>query len=1096
MLPQTASDAHCELDDFLEAYETAQAEQGTADLADFLPATDHPQYGAILRELVRVDMEYACRRGEPVALAEYVQRFPTLADDPRALEDIAFEEKRLRAQTAAVAESGPEMNWGDQTDSAGFLSQLMAQREREIAREGQTGSSLVEAARSYRHFRSQAGRAESVETWANSFTENNAHVRLFGELHRSDPAAAKRLAEAAVRMPAVGSEFLGFRLVAELGEGAFARVYLAEQPDLANRWVALKVAPDLHGEPQRLAQLQHTHIVPVYSTHRVGPLQAVCMPYFGSMTLADLVRDLEGRVSLPLSGKAVVSTLRERKHATLRDTARATVANRRPGTLVQLPSPDEDLKCAQAPPSEVEAVAGLQVMEGRTYIQTVLTLGLQLADGLAHAHERGILHRDLKPANVLLTDDGQPMLLDFNLAEDTKRAGDAARASIGGTLPYMAPEHLEAFQGGRRTVDARSDVYALGVILYELLTGRHPFPLRRGALDDVLPLFIADRQEPLPDPRRINPAISPAIASLLRHCLEPDPAQRYQSAGQLREDLERHLAHLPLRYALEPSWFERFAKYRRRHPRLTSSLTVGSAAAAVLLVLALAFVGRGRRLAQLEALEDRQIFREEMKAVQYVLNAQAVDRDNLHAGLDECRRVLSRYAVLDNPAWIDQPASALLPAEERERLRQDVGELLLLLARSTELTATPTDAKPLQVALVLNTQAEASYGSEQAPRALWAQRADLLERLGKPNEARQLVAKAVSVALRTARDHYLVATEHAAHGRFRDAIPFLDEATRLDPQSYWAWFLLGYCHDGLARDGKAEACYTTCVALAPRSPWAYFNRGVVYLRQQDHRRAVADFDRVLQLRPEMSDAYVNRALARQGLKRFTAAAQDLTRALELGTAHTRVYFLRARARELAGDREGAAQDRAEGLRREPADEKSWIARGVVRLGHDNEGALGDFSQALQLNPRSRAALQNKAHVLAERLDRTAEAVTVLEAAAAHYPDAASVFASRGVLQARLGRRRAAHADAEAALRRDGGPATLYQVAGIYALTSKLEPEDCRDALRLLSAALRTGYGAELLEDDRDLDPIRGHPEFRRLAEAGRVLAPRSPVARP
>ena len=99
----------------------------------------------------------------------------------------------------------------------------------------------------------------------------------------------------------------------------------------------------------------------------------------------------------------------------------------------------------------------------------------RLADGLAHAHERGILHRDLKPANILMTDEGQPMLLDFNLSEDSEVRPGAA-AAVGGTLPYMAPEHLEALRGGA-SPDARSDLYSLGVILYELLTVRRPFPV-------------------------------------------------------------------------------------------------------------------------------------------------------------------------------------------------------------------------------------------------------------------------------------------------------------------------------------------------------------------------------------------------------------------------------------------------------------------------------------------------------------------------------------------------------------------------------------------------------------------------------------------
>src|SRR5207244_1261487 len=134
-----------------------------------------------------------------------------------------------------------------------------------------------------------------------------------------------------------------------------------------------------------------------------------------------------------------------------------------------------------------------------------------LADGLAHAHDRGILHRDLKPANVILTDDGRPMLVDFNLAEDTKSRGQAERASVGGTLPYMAPEHLEAFGGGSASrLDGRSDIFSLGVILFELLTGRHPFaPYRKRKAREVVPIMIADRRKPPPRLRKLNPAISP-----------------------------------------------------------------------------------------------------------------------------------------------------------------------------------------------------------------------------------------------------------------------------------------------------------------------------------------------------------------------------------------------------------------------------------------------------------------------------------------------------------------------------------------------------------------------------------------------------------
>ena len=155
---------------------------------------------------------------------------------------------------------------------------------------------------------------------------------------------------------------------------------------------------------------------------------------------------------------------------------------------------------------------------------------------------------------------------------------------IGGTLAYMAPEHLEAFRDGKQAVDARSDVYAIGVILHELLTGTLPFPIRRGPVDAVLSPMIADRRDARLDVRAANPAVSPAVASIVRHCLEPDPSRRYQGALELQEDLERQLADLPLRHAPEPSARERLGKWSRRHPRLTSSTTVGLIAAALLAV--------------------------------------------------------------------------------------------------------------------------------------------------------------------------------------------------------------------------------------------------------------------------------------------------------------------------------------------------------------------------------------------------------------------------------------------------------------------------------------------------------------------------------
>jgi serine/threonine protein kinase len=122
---------------------------------------------------------------------------------------------------------------------------------------------------------------------------------------------------APVPLPEVGSTFAEFHLIAELGRGAFGKVYLARQEALANRYVVLKISTDSFRESQRLAQLQHTDIVPIFSVHEVPPLHAVCMPYYGSTTLSDVLKTLEERATLPASGKGLVSPLTARKSMTL-----------------------------------------------------------------------------------------------------------------------------------------------------------------------------------------------------------------------------------------------------------------------------------------------------------------------------------------------------------------------------------------------------------------------------------------------------------------------------------------------------------------------------------------------------------------------------------------------------------------------------------------------------------------------------------------------------------------------------------------------------------------------------------------------------------
>ncbi len=246
---------------------------------------------------------------------------------------------------------------------------------------------------------------------------------------------------------------------------------------------------------------------------------------------------------------------------------------------------------------------------------------------------------------------------------------------------------------------------------------------------------------------------------------------------------------------------------------------------------------------------------------------------------------------------------------------------------------------------------------------------------------------------------------------------------------------------------------------------------------------------MIRLRPVNRPALYNRALAAFQLGDLAGAKADLTQLLTEPNPPLRAYFLRARVRAREGDREGARRDVEAGLQGKPSDERDWTARALARHTRDPRAALADYESALKLNPRYRTALQNKANVLSDGLGRTEEAIAALDTVLTYYPDDVPARAGRGVLNARLGRREAAHADARETLQRDAKPFTVYQLAGVYSLTSRKHPEDLPEAIRLLDSALTRGFGLDLLAKDPDLDPIRDKPDFRRLVEAARSRRP-------
>jgi len=201
----------------------------------------------------------------------------------------------------------------------------------------------------------------------------------------------------------------------------------------------------------------------------------------------------------------------------------------------------------------------------------------QVCQAVGHTHALGVIHRDLKPSNVLVTKDGHVKVLDFGVARITAGEGmvDRTRATqtgeIVGTLPYMSPEQVS---GGDRPVDTRSDVYSLGVMLYELLAGRRPYEVKASSLlaaartiRDATPLRLGG----------LDPALGGDLETIVGHALEKDPARRYMNASELGEDLRRWLEHEPIA-ARAPSLAYRLRRFIRRNRPLVASVLAISVA--------------------------------------------------------------------------------------------------------------------------------------------------------------------------------------------------------------------------------------------------------------------------------------------------------------------------------------------------------------------------------------------------------------------------------------------------------------------------------------------------------------------------------------
>jgi serine/threonine protein kinase len=468
-------------------------------------------------------------------------------------------------------------------------------------------------------------------------------------------------------------EYLGdYRIVREIGRGGMGVVYEAEQKSLGRR-VALKVLPfhrlmdplylkRFEREARAAARLHHTNIVPVFGVGEDGGIHFYAMQYIAGQGLDRVISELRRFRQAGGQGGS------EAYSHSFSDSA-SSIAQSLGGGGFDAQGANQ---YGDATSSSSEPEGGISSVSDHSfskYLRCVAGLGIQVADALAYAHSQGVLHRDIKPSNLLLDSAGIIWVTDFGLAkaddtEDLTHSGDVI-----GTLRYVAPERL----AGR--YDARSDIFSLGLTLYELLT-------LRPAYDDKVQGRLVQQvtaAEP-PSPRRIDRRIPSDLNTIIETAIAKEPERRYSTASEFAKDLQRFLEDRPIE-ARKAGRVEQAWRWCRRNPAIAS---LGAA------FLAALFIGLGAviwqwRLTEGQRLQAEANFKKARDAVDECFTTVTENPVLQEPGMEGARQVLFQAALKYYKDFLNQRA-------DDPGARTDLGRAYYRLGYITERIASKSDA--------------------------------------------------------------------------------------------------------------------------------------------------------------------------------------------------------------------------------------------------------------------------------------------------------------------------------------------------------------------------------------------------------------------
>jgi serine/threonine protein kinase/Flp pilus assembly protein TadD len=842
---------------------------------------------------------------------------------------------------------------------------------------------------------------------------------------RSDKGAA---APGGPDLPPLGD----FRIVREVGRGGMGIVYEAEQISL-NRRVALKVLPfaatlddrqiqRFKNEAQAAAHLHHTNIVPVHAVGCERGVYYYAMQFIDGHTLAALIAELRrtSGVKAPAEGEL---------------------------TGPYMPSPGG---------GQTAVVAGLSTERSvcsPAFFRRVAELGRQAALALDHAHQMGVIHRDVKPGNLLLDGRGNLWITDFGLAQCQSQASLTMTGDLVGTLRYMSPEQALA---KRAIVDHRTDVYSLGATLYELLTLAPAFNgqdrqelLRQIAFDEPLA------------PRRLNRTIPAELETIVLKAIEKGPAERYGTAQELADDLERWLKDEPIR-ARRPTVVQRLRRWSRRHRPVVAALATGLLTVLVVgIVLAFDYQ---RRLAE-------------------------TDR-GVTAALAQAETYLSEGDTqTDHPKqWQDTTRLALAALEKAEELLAAGAATQELLRRVEQVRAAVEAAVTDSCLLVqlerirLEQSATGKEGGFDEARAgpLYA---EVLGNYGIDLAAPESAAARVRgsrlrEALLDALEDWVGATDDATE---RARVAEVVRRAAPEPDAYSSRWRLAVAR----RDRAALVQLASAPEVQSLSPAAVVKMAGILVRFNE--RAAAE--RLLRIAQERfrSDLWVNHQLGmllcNQKPSRAEEAVRYLSVALALRSESPGIHTNLGVALVEMGDVVGAMRCYRQAIRLQPKDYRARTNLGMLLAeGGKLVEAEDQLRQATRLKPDYADAHRGLAYALAEQ-KKWPEALAGYREAARINPKDHLVYNNLGHYLRDLGKFAEAERELLKAIKLKADfPAAYYNLGLVYGMQGRFadaeaqfrkaverDPNDPKARCNLGQALLQQGKFAAALPELR-----RGH----------------------